>query len=81
MLVVFRAVEFDPALAAAGANVNMAAPVQKANLTVVAGAVAVVKATLDDIQRMLKIEVVFVMADEVENALVSVAAVIVPPTV
>jgi hypothetical protein len=54
--------------------------VQQANFTVVAGAVAAVEATLDDIQRMLKIESVTVKAGEVENALVSVETVIVPPT-
>jgi len=45
----------------------------------VASAVAAVEATLDDIQRMLKIEAVSVSAGEVENALVSVDTVIVPP--
>jgi valyl-tRNA synthetase len=66
--------------AKADANVSMAAPVQQANFTVVASAVPAVEATLDDIQRMLKIESVTVKAGEVENAMVSVEAVIVPPT-
>ena len=45
----------------------------------VADAVAAVEATLDDIQRMLKIESVTVKAGEVENALVSVETTIHPP--
>jgi len=66
--------------AKADANVSMAAPVQKAAFTVVPDAVTAVEATLDDIQRMLKIEAVTVSAGEVENAMVSVETVIVPPT-
>ncbi len=56
----------------------MAAPVESAKITVAAGNVAAVEATLDDIQRMLKIEAATVAAGEVENGLASVETVLAP---
>jgi len=64
--------------AKADAAVSMAAPVESAKITVAAGNVAAVEATLDDIQRMLKIEAATVAAGEVENGLASVETVLAP---
>ncbi len=47
---------------------------------ILSGFARVAQQSQDDIQRMLKIESVTVKAGEVENAMVSVETVIVPPT-
>jgi len=64
--------------AKADANVSMAAPVQLAAFTVVEKAKPALEATLEDIQRMLKIEAATVSAGAVENALVSAETTMAP---
>ena len=51
---------------------------ESATITVAEGNVAAVEATLDDVQRMLKIETATVVAGEVQNGLASVETVLAP---
>ena len=64
--------------AKADAAVSMAAPVESANITVAEGNVTAVESTLEDIQRMLKIETATVVAGDVENGLAAVETVLAP---
>ncbi len=64
--------------AKADAAVSMAAPVESATITVAEANVAAVEATLDDIQRMLKIETATVVAGTIEIGLATVETVLAP---
>ncbi|MBX3177645.1 MAG: valine--tRNA ligase [Candidatus Hydrogenedentes bacterium] len=65
--------------AKADANVSMAAPVRHVAFTVVEKAQPGLEATLEDIQRMLKIEAATVRVGAVENALASAETRMAPP--